>query len=122
MLAVAHKAIVKRFVVVESRNLRKLTHHRLQEVQCNRSDQSHQDNVPASHLLRHQFWLTLQLGVAGYLAQTACSADKNVICAGFRKEEEKEDQTESTQPHEYPDWPRPVNYLVVSQMQGHVMR
>lgn len=85
-----------------------LTYHRLQEVQRKWPNQSHHDNILASHLLGHQLRLTLQLHIAGDLAQAACSTDKDIVGACFRKKEEKEDETEATEPHEHPDRPGPI--------------
>ena len=81
--------------------------HWLGEVERERSDEGHHDDVFAGHVLGHEFGLADQLIVAGDLAETLGATDEDVVRAGFGEEEEEEDQTEPAEPHQLPDGPCP---------------
>lgn len=84
--------------------------HGLGEVQGERTNKRHHDNVLAAHLLSLHLGLALQLVVPSDLAHTSSAAVEDVGRAGFREKEEDEDQAGTTENHQFPDRPSPAQY------------
>lgn len=70
-------------------------YHWLGEVKSEWSDKRHHYDVLSCHRLGHQLWFGLDVWVACQLPDAPCTAHKEVVRAGLRKEEEQEHQAES---------------------------
>lgn len=79
-----------------------ITHHRLQKVESEWSDQTHHDHLFSRHLLGHDLWLARESVVTSDLAKAFSASQQNVVCGSLGQEEEEEDQTEGRKPHEFP--------------------
>ena len=62
--------------------------HGLGEIERERTDKSHEDDVLARHLLSHELRFAGQLLVAGDLAETSCAAEEDVVGACLWKGKE----------------------------------